>query len=106
MRAGIERLRAVLVYDNGAESLTVLTARELTPDSDGAVATKRENIAPDATAVALDVENFEIPSRFRERFKDARERTAAETEDAQESPEDFGIDPDSATYKYDTGGGN
>jgi len=69
------------------------------------LATKRENIAPDATAVVLDVEDFGMPSRLRERFKHARERTEAEAEDAQESPEDFGIDPDSATYKYDTGGG-
>jgi len=30
-------------------------------------------------------------------------RTVATTRDDEESPEDFGIDPESATYKYDTG---
>ncbi|MFQ3295294.1 MAG: N-acetylglutamate synthase-like GNAT family acetyltransferase [Halobacteriales archaeon] len=68
------------------------------------LATKRANIAPEATAVAMDVEDFEMPSRLRERFKDAREQDPADTEDTEESPEDFGIDPDSATYKYDTDG--
>lgn len=68
------------------------------------LATKRDNIAPEATAVAIDVEDFEMPSRLRERFKNAREQDPAETEDTDDSPEDFGIDPDSATYKYDTGG--
>ncbi|MFB6268602.1 MAG: GNAT family N-acetyltransferase [Halobacterium sp.] len=57
---------------------------------------------PDAEPVRLEFADFEIPQHLRERF-------AAETEDEDgeeppESAEDFGIDPDSATYKYDTGG--
>jgi N-acetylglutamate synthase-like GNAT family acetyltransferase len=56
----------------------------------------------DANPVHLDFADFEIPARLRERFADE-----AESEDGEEPPEsaeDFGIDPDSATYKYDTGG--
>jgi len=62
--------------------------------------TKRESIQPDAVAVHLDVNRFRVPDRLRQRFK-----TAAPGDDepeVEEGPEDFGIDPDSATYKYDT----
>jgi len=41
-----------------------------------------------------------MPDRFRQAFKDAEPTGDDEPE---ESAEDFGIDPDSATYKYDTG---
>jgi len=62
---------------------------------------KREASAPDATPVVVDVDEFEMPDRLRERFKHADEE---ETEsDPDENAEDFGIDPESATYKYDTG---
>jgi hypothetical protein len=43
-----------------------------------------------------------MPDRLREAFKYAASETPAET-GSEERPEDFGIDPDSATYKYDTG---
>jgi len=58
---------------------------------------------PDAVPVRLEFDDFEIPRRLRERFA---EREADSDDDAEppESAEDFGIDPDSATYKYDTGG--
>jgi len=46
------------------------------------------------------VESFSMPPRLRSRFKRAGDDVAEENE---ETPEDFGIDPDSATYKYDTG---
>jgi hypothetical protein len=46
-------------------------------------------------------DRFRMPSNLREAFKGA---TADEGEDEpEEGPEDFGIDPDEATYKYDTG---
>jgi N-acetylglutamate synthase-like GNAT family acetyltransferase len=63
--------------------------------------TKQENIQPDAVPVRLAVERFEMPRRFRDAFKEA----AADEGEAEpeEGPEDFGIDPDEATYKYDTG---
>jgi hypothetical protein len=42
-----------------------------------------------------------MPDRLRERFKHAAERDADDEPD--EAAEDFGIDTESATYKYDTG---
>lgn len=62
---------------------------------------KRESLDPDAVPMRIETDGFEMPDRLRERFKSAAE-TEPETEPA-ESPEDFGIDPDDATYKYDTG---
>ncbi len=62
---------------------------------------KRENIQPDAVPMELDRSDFSVPPRFRERFKNA---SAHEAEpEPEDSAEDFGIDPDEATYKYDTG---
>ncbi|PSQ18645.1 GNAT family N-acetyltransferase [Halobacteriales archaeon QS_8_69_26] len=65
------------------------------------LAAKRENIAADAVPMRLAVERFRMPQRLRDRFKHAHERDQEEADDT--SAEDFGIDPDSATYKYDTG---
>lgn len=63
--------------------------------------TKRERLDPDALGMVLAVEAFTMPDRLRERFKGAR--PAEEEQEPEESAEDFGIDPNSATYKYDTG---
>ena len=62
---------------------------------------KRADVAPDATPMRLSVGAFTMPQRQREAFKAA----GSETEEAEveETAEDFGSDPDSATYKYDTG---
>lgn len=63
----------------------------------------RDHEDPDAVPMVLEFDEFAFPRRLRERFKRAGDdRDADETE---ESPEDFGIDPDEATYKYDTGSG-
>jgi N-acetylglutamate synthase-like GNAT family acetyltransferase len=62
---------------------------------------KRDAVAPEAVPMVLPVEAFEMPDRLRERFKRAVPREDSEGDD--EAAEDFGIDPDSATYKYDTG---
>jgi len=62
---------------------------------------KRDDVASDAVPVALDLDRFRMPERLRERFKQATEQS--EPADDPETAEDFGIDPDSATYKYDTG---
>lgn len=53
----------------------------------------------------LSVDVFEMPTRLREAFKTARPRTAEADEQSEPdvTPEEFGIDPDDATYKYDTG---
>ena len=63
---------------------------------------KRAESDPDAIPMVIDVERFRMPEAYRERFKRAAEATE-ESAEPEESPEDFGIDPDEATYKYDTG---
>ncbi|ELY42519.1 GNAT family N-acetyltransferase [Natronorubrum sulfidifaciens] len=62
---------------------------------------KRDGVDPEAVPLELERSRFRMPDRLREAFKhapDGREESAD-----VESPEDFGIDPESATYKYDTG---
>jgi N-acetylglutamate synthase-like GNAT family acetyltransferase len=63
---------------------------------------KREELDPDAIPTAIDTERFRMPEELRERFKRAAEVTE-ESEAPEETAEDFGIDPDEATYKYDPG---
>jgi len=63
---------------------------------------KREFLGGGVVGLRLPVDEFEMPDRFREAFKEAEPAAAAEDE-TTESAEDFGIDPESATYKYDTG---
>jgi N-acetylglutamate synthase-like GNAT family acetyltransferase len=63
---------------------------------------KRDEVDEDAVPLRLDVAAFEMPQRFREAFKDASQHSVRGGE-PEDSPEDFGIDPDDATYKYDTG---
>ena len=65
------------------------------------LADKRETIDPDAVPLEIDVDRFRMPDRLREAFKRAPE--GREEADDDETAEDFGIDPESATYKYDTG---
>jgi N-acetylglutamate synthase-like GNAT family acetyltransferase len=77
---------------------------DILPDRLGErLAEKRSTVDEDVVALRLDVDDFEIPSGAREAFKDAAPEETDGSE-SEESPEDFGIDPDSATYKYDTGG--
>jgi N-acetylglutamate synthase-like GNAT family acetyltransferase len=64
------------------------------------IGVKREETAPEAIPMRIAVDRFVMPDRLRERFKTAAEASEPEPE---ERPEDFGIDPDEATYKYDTG---
>lgn len=64
--------------------------------------TKQQNIQPDAVPLRLAVEQFEMPRHLRDDFKEASAEDPADAE-PEEGPEDFGIDPDEATYKYDTG---
>ncbi|ELZ28576.1 GNAT family N-acetyltransferase [Halorubrum distributum] len=61
---------------------------------------KREFLGGGVVGLELAVDAFEMPSSLRTAFKDAEPTGDDEPE---ESAEDFGIDPDSATYKYDTG---
>ncbi|ADD04147.1 GNAT family acetyltransferase [Natrialba magadii ATCC 43099] len=62
---------------------------------------KRDQTDPDAVAHALEIDRFRMPDRLREAFKQASDRDAGVAD--EDSPEDFGIDTESATYKYDTG---
>jgi N-acetylglutamate synthase-like GNAT family acetyltransferase len=64
--------------------------------------TKQETIQPDAVPVGLAIEEFQLPQRLRDAFKQAAPEDDTATE-PEEGPEDFGIDPEEATYKYDTG---
>lgn len=62
---------------------------------------KQESIDPDAVPMRIDPERFRMPDRLREAFKTAYPEHD-ESDEPEEGPEDFGIDPDEATYKYDT----
>jgi N-acetylglutamate synthase-like GNAT family acetyltransferase len=64
--------------------------------------TKREASAPDAVPLSLPIEEFSMPARLRDRFKDAAPNREDDTE-IEETPEDFGIDTENTSYKYDTG---
>ena len=64
---------------------------------------KRESLEPEAVPMSVEVDRFRMPDRLRERFKTAAEAETEPEEEPEESAEDFGIDPDEATYKYDTG---
>ena len=61
-----------------------------------------------AVPAALAAADFAMPARLREAFKTARPRATdpddAEASESDVTPEEFGIDPDEATYKYATGG--
>ncbi|WP_058365444.1 GNAT family N-acetyltransferase [Haloparvum sedimenti] len=68
------------------------------------LAEKRETVSEDVVALELPVEAFSMPDHLREAFKRASEGTGEEAEpEPEDTAEDFGIDPDEATYKYDTG---
>jgi N-acetylglutamate synthase-like GNAT family acetyltransferase len=62
---------------------------------------KRENLDADAVPLRIESDRFRMPGRLREAFKGAH--ADDDDDEPEEGPEDFGIDPDDATYKYDTG---
>ncbi len=65
---------------------------------------KRSDLDPGAVGLRIDVAAFEMPPRLRERFKHASPVTEADADPTPtETAEDFGIDSENATYKYDTG---
>ena len=66
------------------------------------LAAKRNGTDSAAVPLAIDTDEFRMRQALRDAFKQASE--GGETDGADEdTPEDFGIDPDTATYKYDTG---
>jgi N-acetylglutamate synthase-like GNAT family acetyltransferase len=62
---------------------------------------KRASVTPEAIPMVLAVDEFEMPGDLREAFKTATSDEGSGESEPEESPEDFGIDPDEATYKYD-----
>jgi N-acetylglutamate synthase-like GNAT family acetyltransferase len=71
------------------------------PDPLGERLAERRETTTGVIGMAVDTEGFSMADRLRERFKRAiEEEPPAEPE---ESAEDFGIDSETATYKYDTG---
>ena len=74
---------------------------DLPPSLQDRLETKRESLSADVVPVERAVEDFTMPQQFREAFKSAAENEGPD--EPVESAEDFGIDPDEATYKYDTG---
>ena len=64
---------------------------------------KQGSLDPEAVPMYVEADRFRMPDRLRERFKTAAEADSESEGDPEESAEDFGIDPDDATYKYDTG---
>ncbi|WP_458185174.1 GNAT family N-acetyltransferase [Haladaptatus sp. NG-WS-4] len=104
---GFERVYALVgVPDYLAQfGFEAIDVGDLPPKLRDRLDTKREQTEPDAVPMILAVGEFEMPDRLRERFKDARPREteSTNTDDTDEMAEEFGIDPDSATYKYDTG---
>ncbi|MDZ7702826.1 MAG: GNAT family N-acetyltransferase [Halobacteriales archaeon] len=78
-----------------------IDADELPDALDDRFEEKRELVDGDAEPLRLEVEAFEMPAGKRDAFKQA----GGEDDEPEvlETAEDFGIDPDTATYKYDTG---
>ena len=65
---------------------------------------KRDTLDGDVVTLRLATDAFEMPRRLRDAFRDAEPGSdGTEVAEPEESPEDFGIDPETATYKYDTG---
>jgi len=111
----IERLLTI-AGDEGFETVYVLTdqpsyltqfgfaridADALAESLAGRLDRKRQQVDDAVEPLAIDIQAFEMPTRLREAFKTADDENG--TSEQQESVEDFGIDPETATYKYDTG---
>ncbi|MEA1932535.1 MAG: GNAT family N-acetyltransferase [Euryarchaeota archaeon] len=104
--AGDEGFDTVYVLTDQADYLTQFGFDQIDPEllPDQLVerlARKREQLDGAVVPLAVDVEAFEMRERLREAFKTASadDGTAA----PEETAEDFGIDSETATYKYDTG---
>ncbi|WP_418284502.1 GNAT family N-acetyltransferase [Halorubrum sp. DTA46] len=105
--AAAEGFETVYVLTDQPEYLTQFGFDEVDTDDLPAALSdrldeKREFLGGGVVGLELAVDEFEMPERFRDAFKNAEPAGDAEA-DATETAEDFGIDPESATYKYDTG---
>ena len=106
--AGMEGFEEVYALTSEHEYLAQFGFRGVDPEElpellGERLAEKREDLDPEAIGMVVDVERFRMPEELRERFKDAAEAVEEPEEEPQETAEDFGIDAENATYKYDTG---
>ena len=65
--------------------------------------TNRERHEATVVPMGVEVTAFGVPERLREAFKRATPRGDPSAGEPDATPEDFGIDSETATYKYDTG---
>ncbi|SMO88487.1 GNAT family N-acetyltransferase [Halorubrum cibi] len=114
--AAAEGFETVYVLTDQPEYLTQFGFEEVDTDDLPAALSdrleeKREFLGGGVVGLRAGVGDFEMPDRLREAFKNADAQGGsgdggdvdAESEGSTESAEDFGIDPETATYKYDTG---
>ena len=110
--AAAEGFETVYVLTDQPDYLTQFGFEEVDTDDLPAalsdrLAEKREFLGGGVVGLHVDVDDFEMSGRLRDAFKNANagdpDGNEGETGEPVESPEDFGIDPESATYKYDTG---
>jgi N-acetylglutamate synthase-like GNAT family acetyltransferase len=106
--AAAEGFETVYTITDSAAFLEQFGFERIDPSTEGVpeiiadrVEQKRDTVGDDVVTLALAIDAFEMPDRLRERFKTAAE--AAADPEPEETAEDFGIDPEKATYKYDTG---
>jgi len=109
----IERLLAE-AGDDGFETVYVLTDQtgyleqfgfepvetELPEQVADRLDRKRQQVDAAVEPLVADTDDFEMPARLREAFKNAASEVGSA--DTDEPAEDFGIDSETATYKYDT----
>ncbi|GAA0525292.1 N-acetylglutamate synthase, GNAT family [Halorubrum aquaticum] len=110
--AAAEGFETVYVLTDQPEYLTQFGFEEVDTDDLPAALSdrleeKREFLGGGVVGLHADVDDFEMPERLREVFKNADAgggpADEPDADESTESAEDFGIDPESATYKYDTG---
>ncbi len=106
--AAADGFESVYVFTDEADYLTQFGFERIDDDTlptplRDRLGKKRETVAEDVVALRIHVEEFGMADRLRRAFKRASEGADDDGEDATESAEDFGIDPETATYKYDTG---
>lgn len=104
--AGDEEFETVSVLTDQPDYLTQFGFDRVDPETlpgqlVDRLARKRDQIDDGVVPLAVDIEAFEMPDRLREAFKHAA--TDDGSTEPEETAEDFGIDPETATYKYDTG---
>lgn len=101
-----EGFDTIYVIDEADENYTQFgfepTDEETVPDPIAdRIEIKANDIDGELAILELDIDSFVMPEYHREAFKEATEEGGEP--DVEETAEDFGIDPESATYKYDTG---